>query len=279
VPRLQLDAGRSIFYTEEGAGPKSVLLIHGWACDGADWAWLSADLSADHRCIALDNRGHGRSTPTPRAYSPRLFAEDAARLVEQLSLDRPIVVGHSMGTIIASVLAVERPDLVGALVLIDPVYGQDDAVLAPTLDAVRRAPHATALAAFNHFYGDRTPAWLPVWHRRRILATEPAVVRDALVGLYEGDGGVGRRAIGVDYLPRRQAPMLAIYGAGGIATAEWDRQLAHGPFDEVTTWPEHGHFLHQEDPSRFASEVRRWLRRCGAFTEGHLARRSTRPPP
>jgi pimeloyl-ACP methyl ester carboxylesterase len=209
MPHLSLDDGRTLFYTEEGTGDP-VLLIHGWACDGSDWAWLVSDLSRDHRCIVIDNRGHGRSTPATDGYTPRLFAADAAHVIWRLGLGRSLVVGHSMGTLVASTLAVERPDLVRALVLVDPVYGMDDETLVTTLGAIRQAPHAVATAVFARFYGERTPSWLPVWHRCRLLGIEESVVRDVLVGLYDGEEGVGRKVVGETYLRRRRAPMLAI---------------------------------------------------------------------
>lgn len=259
MPYVAVNGGE-LFYTEEGAAGDSVLMIHGWSCDGSDWAWLASDLDRDHRCVIIDNRGHGRSSPSPDGYTPRRFAADAAQLIEHLGLGRPIVVGHSMGTIIASTLAVERPELVRALVLIDPVYGADDDALGQVLGAVRQAPHAVATAAFQQFYGEKTPDWLPGWHRRRVLGTDEAVVRDALAGLYEGEEGIGRKAVGETYLRGRKAPTLAIYAGGREATADWDRGLDHGERDEIIVWSEHGHFLHQEDPQRFAGEVRRWLR-------------------
>jgi pimeloyl-ACP methyl ester carboxylesterase len=258
MPALSLDDGH-IFYTEEGSGDDTVLMIHGWACDGSDWAWLASDLSRDHRCVVVDNRGHGRSSSSPDGYTPRRFAADAAQVIEKLGLGRPIVVGHSMGTIIACTLAVERPDLVRALVLVDPVYGVDDEMLAPTLAGIRQAPHAVATSAFQQFYVEKTPAWLPMWHRRRVLGLDESVIRDVLVGLYEGEEGLGRKVVGETYLRSRKAPTLALYAGTGSATAEWDRSLDHGPLDEITVWPEHGHFLHQEDPERFAATVRQWL--------------------
>lgn len=257
MPQLTLSGGNEIFYSESGAGDP-VLLIHGWACDGNDWAWLVADLEPDHRVIAIDNRGHGRSSQLA-PYHPRTFAADAAEVIEQLDLGSPLVVAHSMGTIIASTLAVERPELISAMVLIDPVYGAVEAELAPALQYVRQNPYGFTVAAFGQFYGDRTPAWLPVWHRRRILATAPEVVRDALCGLYEGEYAFGLRPDGERYFQGRRTPMLAVYAGSGAAVAEWDRSLPHGRQDEITVWPEHGHFLHQEAPERFAAQVRDWL--------------------
>ncbi|SFS11528.1 Pimeloyl-ACP methyl ester carboxylesterase [Agrococcus baldri] len=262
MPYIDVADDQRIFYTEKGDGPPA-LLIHGWSCDGSDWSWLVSDLSRDHRTITIDNRGHGRSTAVDGQYSPALFAADAAKVIEQLGLERPVVIGHSMGTIIASTLAAEHPDLVGALVLVDPVYGMDAQDLVGALAAIRQAPHAVAEASFGGFYGERTPAWLPEWHRRRILATDEAVVRDALVCLYEGEGAVGLKTVGESYLRRRQAPTLAIYAGTGAAIADWDRTLDHGPSDEILVWSENGHFLHQEEPERFATEVRRWLEKVG----------------
>jgi pimeloyl-ACP methyl ester carboxylesterase len=164
-----------------------------------------------------------------------------------------------MGTIVASALAVERPELVSRLVLIDPVYGSERSALSAALDGVRAAPHEFATMAWGQFYGDRTPDWLPVWHRRRILSTDPQTVRDALVGLYEGEGAIGLKEVGVRYLPRRQAPILAIYAGSGAGVADWDSSLRHGAQDVIEVWPEHGHFLHQEDPDRFSRRVREWL--------------------
>lgn len=262
MPHLTLRDGRTIFCSVEGPDDGlPMLLLHGWACDGTDWAWLAADPA--YRTVAVDHRGHGRSSPAD-VYTPRLMAVDAAAVIDALGLDRPVVVGHSMGTVVASALAVERPDLVRALVLVDPVYGQDDAMLAPVLEGIRADPHGVAVQAFGAFYGPSTPPWLPVWHRRRILATDPAVVRDVLVGLYSGDEGLGRAAVGAGYLARRQAPTLAVYSGAMAPVAEWDRALPHGPHDEIEVWPEHGHFLHQEAPDRFAGTVRAWLGRLAA---------------
>lgn len=254
---LELADARRLFFTDEGEGP-AMLFIHGWSCSGADWAWAVTDFMTDHRVVVPDNRGHGASDPAD-AYSPKLFAEDAAALLEHLNITSAIVVGHSMGTLTGSALAVEHPDLVDALVLVDPVYNSPAEVLdTAVLPAIKQAPHETAVATFANFYCDATPSWLPAWHRRRLLSTSPDVVRDAFVSLYEGEDGIGRDTISHTYLPRRQAPVLAIY-AGDEQRAAWERTILNGTHDDVRVWPDNGHFLHQEDPTRFAREVREWL--------------------
>jgi pimeloyl-ACP methyl ester carboxylesterase len=258
VPYFTTDDDVDIFYTAEGSGPP-VLLLHGWTCDGSDWSWLTQDLLRDHQVIVPDHRGHGRSSVPAGPYGPAAMAGDAAALLTSLNVQRAVVGGHSMGTIVASALAVEHPDLVSALALVDPVYGQVDDELAPVLAAVRAAPAETAIQIFGTFYTANTPRWLPIWHRRRVLGTAPSVVADALIGLYEGAGGLGRQFVGETYLPRRACPTLAVYGGSGSRIAEWDRALPHGPHDLIEVWEENGHFLHQEAPDRFAATLRAWI--------------------
>jgi pimeloyl-ACP methyl ester carboxylesterase len=103
-----------------------VLLLRGWTCDGNDWAWLSSDLEVVHRVIVADHRGHGRSSIVDGPYGAIPMAHDAATLLSELQLTSAVMVGHSMGTLVASALTVEHPARVRALVLVDPVYGVPD---------------------------------------------------------------------------------------------------------------------------------------------------------
>ena len=262
MPRLDLGEGQSIFYTDEGDGA-AVIALHGWACDGSDWNWLAADLVADHRVVVPDLRGHGASTHRHgQRYTPRLFAADTLRLIENLGLRDVVIVGHSLGTIVASVFAADHADLVSALVLVDPQYGHDDSMLRPALEAVRADPHGFTTEAFGYLYSDVTPAWLRTWHRRRVLSTPAEVVAGTFAGLYDGDEGLGRRALSQSYLKRRNVPTFAVYAAAALAA--YEESLPHGPHDEIAVWDGYGHFLHQEAPDRFAAAMRAWLDRLQA---------------
>jgi pimeloyl-ACP methyl ester carboxylesterase len=257
LPICSVAGGVDLFYTDTGAGPP-VLLLHGWTCDGNDWAWLSADLCADHRVVNMDHRGHGRSSEVDGPYGAKPLAEDAARLLRHLGIEQAVVVGHSMGALVASVLAIEHPSLVRALVLIDPAYGHADDHLQELVAAVRAEPVGTAIAVFKTFYGSGSPAWLQEWHARRIAGTPPHVLAEALAALFEGPDAIGRAAVGADYLARRACPTLAIYAGPG------DLTLPGGSADTIEVWPEAGHFLHQEQPDRFALRMRSWIASLGA---------------
>ncbi|HWG44625.1 MAG TPA: alpha/beta hydrolase [Gemmataceae bacterium] len=105
--------GVKIHYVVEGKG-EPVLLIHGFAVN-AQWQWglpgIIKALAKDHRVIALDCRGHGKSgKPTdPKKYGTEMV-EDAVRLLDHLKIKKAHVVGYSMGAIITGKLLATHPD-------------------------------------------------------------------------------------------------------------------------------------------------------------------------
>ncbi|MHB1508602.1 MAG: alpha/beta fold hydrolase [Acidimicrobiales bacterium] len=110
---------------DEGGG-RSVLLIHGQPGLGADWCQLAGLLARDHRVVAPDRPGWGGDET--EATGLRGNAAALAGVVETCALPPPLtVVGHSLGGGIAIALALERPDLVGSLVLVGSV-GVDQAI-------------------------------------------------------------------------------------------------------------------------------------------------------
>ncbi|MGW0948910.1 alpha/beta fold hydrolase [Streptomyces sp. NPDC002623] len=246
-----------LFHTDEGSGP-AVLLLHGWACDSHDWSWQIPDLlTQGYRVIALDHRGHGRSSAPQGDYLPQTLADDAAALVEELGTGPVLVLGHSMGAVVGSALAVRRPDLVRALVLVDPVYTADD-LTDPVIEAMS-GPGAAGIAAAafgGAFYAPHTPPFLRAWHRRRVLGTPDHVVGGCIQGLLAGEG-LGRWRNAAGYLRDRTCPRLVVYA--DAEGADRERQLPLGPYDRVEVWEESGHFLHQENAERFNTRMRSWL--------------------
>ena len=72
-----------------------------------------------HRVVAVDLRGHGQSDKPHETYTMQLFADDLAFLREELGLERPVVIGHSMGGVVAFAFAASHPKLPSAIVTID----------------------------------------------------------------------------------------------------------------------------------------------------------------
>jgi pimeloyl-ACP methyl ester carboxylesterase len=130
VPRdgrlIEVD-GQTIHYTDDGSGP-AIVMIHGLGGQLRNFARpMVEDLARDFRVIRIDRPGSGYS---PRAASSsarlRVQAETVAELFRILKLERPLIVGHSLGGALALSLALNHPDVVGGLALIAPLSQVQD---------------------------------------------------------------------------------------------------------------------------------------------------------
>jgi pimeloyl-ACP methyl ester carboxylesterase len=105
-------AGVRLHYTVAGRG-EPVLLLHGFALDSQmQWAipGIMKELAQDHRVIALDSRGHGRSArPHDSKQYGSAMVDDAVRLLDHLHIDKAHVVGYSMGGFLALKMAAMHP--------------------------------------------------------------------------------------------------------------------------------------------------------------------------
>jgi pimeloyl-ACP methyl ester carboxylesterase len=119
MPQLAHDV--KLFYKEAGAGEPPIVFVHGWCCNNGYFAPQAKAFKKRHRTISVDLRGHGRSgKPKRQEYSPRVFADDVAWMCGELDVQKPVVVGHSMGGLVALQLAASHPDLASGIVLVDP---------------------------------------------------------------------------------------------------------------------------------------------------------------
>lgn len=110
--------GCQIYYEDVGRG-EPVILIHGLGSSTLDWEYQIPELQKNFRVIAVDVRGHGRSGKPVQTYSIPTFANDISVLIQHLNLHKPHVIGISMGGMIALQLAVDHPELLGSLTIVN----------------------------------------------------------------------------------------------------------------------------------------------------------------
>ncbi len=248
-----------LFYTDEGPGEPAAIFVHGFACDSNDWIWQLAHFSQGRRSIAVDLRGHGHSSAPDTGYGAVDLAGDLADLLRRLSTGPVVAVGHSLGASVVSALAVEHPDLVSALVCVDPAYLIPDEIAVHTsqlLEAVRSTdPLPVVQQIFQAFESPALPAALYTWHLRRALSTPAHVLRQALESQL---GNMTLYSHSVEYLSRRRCPVLVFYADPGRAPLE--QPLLHDERSRVVAWEGAGHWLHQERPVEFNALVDSWLK-------------------
>jgi esterase len=95
-----------------------VVILHGLFGSSRNWRGIAKALSAHHRVYCVDMRNHGQSPWSESMTYPEM-AGDVRMLIEAQGLDKPVVIGHSMGGKAAMTLALERQSLVGRLIVVD----------------------------------------------------------------------------------------------------------------------------------------------------------------
>jgi pimeloyl-ACP methyl ester carboxylesterase len=254
-----VDVGEvTLFYTDDGDGDPPLLFVHGYSCDGHDWSWQLPHFVDRHRVIVVDNRGHGRSSVPDSGYDHLQFAADLSNLLDDLGCGPVVAIGHSLGGVIVSTLAVERPDLVQAVVSIDPGYllSSELAVsIGPLLEALDSSdPIPVAQAMLGGTYTPASPPALQTWHMRRIAGMPVHVLRQTLRSLMQG---IALESVSAPYLAQRKCPVLAFYTDPGRTAVE--AELLTDKRSRVVTFEGSGHWLHQERASEVNHIIDGWL--------------------
>jgi pimeloyl-ACP methyl ester carboxylesterase len=108
--------GINLYFETHGTG-RPLVLLHGGLGSGEMFGPILPTLAEDHQVIAVDLQGHGRTADIDRPIDIRLMADDIAALIDYLGLDKPDVVGYSLGGGVAFFTAVKYPEKVGRLVM------------------------------------------------------------------------------------------------------------------------------------------------------------------
>jgi pimeloyl-ACP methyl ester carboxylesterase len=119
VPYADLD-GLRLYYDRSGSGEPELLFVPGWCCDRTAFQPQFDHFATTHAVTSLDLRGCGLSDKPDDGYEIRDFADDVARFCAEVGIERPVVVGHSLGGMIGVELAARHPTVPRALVLVDP---------------------------------------------------------------------------------------------------------------------------------------------------------------
>lgn len=156
--------GTDIHWYRTGTqGKPPVVLLHGFTDSGLCWRRLATDLAADYDLVMPDAVGHGKSGGPEHGFRGRAVS-DVVAVIEALGLERPALIGHSMGGSTAAGVAAAIPDRIRAAILEDP--GWRDAAAPPVTSAGGLALGSPEWAAWNRSYKQMTP------EQRRARAAE-----------------------------------------------------------------------------------------------------------
>jgi 3-oxoadipate enol-lactonase len=244
--------GGRLRWTAAGEG-SPLVLVHGFSFDQRQWEPQIGPLSMQHRLVRYDLRGFGSSTRPVGGYR---HIDDLRMLLRALGIERPVLVGLSLGANVVLAYAIQHAQEVAGLVLASPG-------LPGHHWAVQRPPEAVAAHAASHGVAAGKKFWLehPIFTSTRRYPQARVAVEE-MVNAYSGwhwqntdvqQPGPDVRAA----LTALQVPALVISGdldvagyreiAGEIAAA-----LPHG---KLARFPDAGHVMNLEEPERFDSLV------------------------
>ncbi|CAM3785105.1 alpha/beta hydrolase [Polaromonas hydrogenivorans] len=257
-----------------GDGPPLVL-VHGVGCSHRDWLPVARRLARRHCVLAWDARGHGSCRPVHGSITLARLAEDLAEMLDHFGLDRPVLVGHSMGALtLMQYLHSYGTQRVAAVALVDqsPRIVTDDswrlglfggcsaAMLSGLIAGARRDLAETLL----NEVGARAGPWLR--HQLGVDASLGRMLRRRLgridvrplLDLAESMAQADFRAS----LSRLDAPLLVVLGArsphyAGLPLDAWYRDTVKHA--QISIYPRAGHSPHVSEPLRFARELQRFI--------------------
>jgi pimeloyl-ACP methyl ester carboxylesterase len=242
--------GVRLAYEGAGAGEPALLFAHGWCCDRSYFAPQLRHFAARHAVLTLDLRGHGESgrpEPGTGVYDIETLAGDVLAVARDAGLDRPVVVGHSLGGLVALACAT-RPDAVRAAVMIDP---------APMLPGPRKQYFEDSL---DDVAQDHDGSWRREFLARLFQPTDtarraetmiaasavpPPVAAALMQGMARFEGGSA--------LDRVRVPLLAITAGKGEPGVRDHPAVAAGRTVGA------GHFNQLEVPDQVNAMIERFL--------------------
>jgi pimeloyl-ACP methyl ester carboxylesterase len=266
---VQID-GIRLHYSDRGNGPP-VVLLHGNAVTGDDYntSGVAERLSANYRVIIFDRPGFGYSErPRLRPWTARAQAELLHKAAAQLGVERPVVVGHSWGTLVALAWAIRFPRDTAGLVLLSGYYFPSfrlDAVLVagyaiPVLGDILRY---TVLPVFGWLSMPLTKRLMfapsPMTDRFKAeystgLALRPSQIRATVV---DGTMMVPSAASLRAHYPELDIPVRILAGAGDLVVRPRQAERLHAAINgsELRIVPGVGHMIHHVSTAEIVEAV------------------------
>jgi pimeloyl-ACP methyl ester carboxylesterase len=236
------------------SGDPALVLIHGITENRRMWHPLLASLSGGREVLTVDLRGHGESD-IEDPYDPITYATDVVETVQALGLERPLVIGHSLGGVVASAYAAIAP-CVGVVNIDQPLrlaaFQEGLLQLEPMLTGSQEEFEAAIAMVFGAMNGP-----LPASEVERIEHLRGTPRQSVVLGTWDSvlHGTVEELDATVEALAGAiTVPYLALHGIDpGPGYAEWLTGLV--PSATVEVWADHGHYPHLVDPARFIARV------------------------
>ncbi|NLD71725.1 MAG: alpha/beta hydrolase [Chloroflexi bacterium] len=255
--------GICIAYHRTGGSGPPLVLAHGITDHGLCWGPVARALEGDYDVIMVDARGHGETEAPEHGYTWDILREDLAAFIREMGLERPHLMGHSMGAETAAQVAAHYPELVRRIVLEDPPWREGAESEAERTASGERF-RASILARCGRTQEEliaRCRAESPTWPEDELAPWAEAKI---MVSPRVAEIAASHHAPWRETARRIRVPALLVTGEPGkaIVTPEVAREavglMAQG---EELHVPGVGHCIHREQFDAVIEGVRRFLGR------------------
>lgn len=259
--------GVKVYYESLGAGggdKPPIVFLHPWSTNHYIWANQVPVFARDHQCVVVDHRGHGHSDKPAEGYAIGEMAADVVAILDELGLRKAVLVGNSIGGMIAMQTALDAPErVIGLLVL-----SSGTNIGADTPPEVAEAMQADWRAVFGGMLDAAVSARSKA-ERGEIQAfmdacfrTETNFTEGVFWASMADPNGVFNWNIS-DQLKDISQPTLIVAGTeDGVTTPAHNQFLADNiPNAEIRMHDEVGHFCQLEQPLTFNADLRDFLAR------------------
>jgi pimeloyl-ACP methyl ester carboxylesterase len=232
--------------SSRGAGPKTVILVHGWTCDETTWEAQVSVLSKQYRVLTLDLPGHGKSaSPKDGMFSMELFAKAVEAVRSEAKADKVVLVGHSMGTPVIVQYARMFPQHTAGLVFVDGLVRIGGGAAGPAPDPQQAGGPAGRNYRENMIRGMFSASTTPAMQSH---------ILNMMLGAPEATAVGAMKATFAFASPKDEVikvPVLGLYADHSRLGADREFMKATYPNLQYAEIPGTGHFLMIEKADEF----------------------------
>lgn len=255
VNTIRLSTGVELQYVEQGAvSGTPVIFLHGYTDSWYSFEKVMLHLPPSIHAYSLSQRGHGLSSKPGNGYAPEDFSADLNAFMEQLHIPEAIIVGHSMGSLVAQRFAIDHPERTNGLVLIGAIASVRNNMGLMEFSKIIETLNDPVDSVFVYEFQKSTLAKdIPGMELHTFVSESrqvPASIWKAVMkGMLTADY--------VQELKKVKAPTLIVYGDKDAIIPASDQDTLTSTISNslLVTYKGAGHGLHWEEPERFADDL------------------------
>jgi non-heme chloroperoxidase len=257
---VDLPSGVKLRYVERGAAAPApvVILLHGYTDSSYSYQTLMDHLDPTIRAIAFDQRGHGDSSKPGCCYAPQDFADDVIAFMNARKIETATIVGHSMGGVIAQLVASRAPERVSGLVIIGSAASFTSPAVEGLVGAVKELNEPVDRKFAREFQASMFFEPVPDGRIEPYVDESMKVPARVWTDVLTQLATIDLR----NQLPNIKARTLILWGDKDEVVSRADQATLFREIPNATlkVYEKTGHGMHWETPARVAADLSAFVR-------------------